>query len=233
MRGVISSSDMKAFTTSGNKMTYVALSFDDGYLSHLAIARLLRRMGVKATFYVITHLKMFEGKPLLSAYPEYIQKIAEMGHEIGSHTCTHPDLTNLSRDRLEYELKESKRFLEDIVGKEVLGVAYPYGYFDSKVISVVSKYYYYARSAAVYKIEDVYNIRTPNRYIISALTIHHLPRLPIKMLSKREPIHPVIFAHNITKLKVISLILSLKLLGARFVTVKELVNLLVRKGIVD
>lgn len=233
MHGVVSSSDMKAFTTSGNKTTYVALSFDDGYLSHLAIARLLRRMGVKATFYVITHLKIFEGKPLLSAYPEYIQKIAEMGHEIGSHTCTHPDLTNLSRDRLEYELKESKKFLEDIVGKEVLGIAYPYGYFNSKVISVASKYYYYARSATVYKMEDIYNTRPPSRYIISALTIHYLPKLPVKMLNNQEPLHPVIFAHDIALLKVISLVLSLKLLRARFVTVKELVDLLMRKGKVD
>lgn len=233
MHGAASSSNMKVFTISDSKTTYVALSFDDGYLSHLTIARLLKRIGVKATFYVITHLKVFEDKLLLTAYPEYIQEIARLGHEIGSHTCTHPDLTNLPRHRLKYELKESKRFLEDIVGKEILGIAYPYGYFNSRVISVASIYYYYARSAAVYRIEDVYNIRPLSRYIISALTIHHLPKLPIKMLNKHETPHPVIFAHNVNLLKVVSLILSLKLLGARFITVKELVELLMRKGIID
>lgn len=156
-------------------------------------------------------------------------EIVELGHEVGSHTCTHQDLTKLSRTRLRYELRESKRFLEDITGKEILGIAYPYGFFNTRVLQEVSRFYYYARSASVYDIEDVYNMRPPSRYIISALTIHHLPRLPMKIFKYGKSVHPVLFAHDVCSFKIISLILFLKALNVEFVTVKELVHHVVRE----
>ena len=142
----------------------IALSFDDGYREHLKVARELATMGIRATFFVITHLRYWMGKPLLSH--DEIAEIAEMGHEIGSHTCAHPDLTELPRDKLEWELKTSKRYLEDITGKEVLGLAYPFGKFNDRVVTVTKKYYYYARAL---RITTNFMLYHSDRYSIDAI----------------------------------------------------------------
>ena len=44
----------------------VAISFDDGYLEYMRSAHLLSKLGVKATFYITTHLDAWVGKPLLA-----------------------------------------------------------------------------------------------------------------------------------------------------------------------
>jgi len=207
-----------------------ALSFDDGFLAHVNIAQLLARLGIRATFFCITHLKTFGGA-LIATHPEYIKEIADLGHEIGSHTCTHKHLVKLPRDRLDYELKASKLLLEDILGREVLGMAYPYGCFNARVLSATAKYYQYARSVAVYRlIEDSYNIRPPSRYTISALKIRHLPKLLIKRF-EYGTLHPVLYAHNVHISEMVAIILYLRALGADFVTVSELVDYLTRKGL--
>jgi peptidoglycan/xylan/chitin deacetylase (PgdA/CDA1 family) len=109
----------------------VAISFDDGYLEYVRGARLLSELGVKASFYITTDLNAWERKPLLAKKPELIAEIAELGHEIGSHTCTHRDLRQLQRNDLVYELKHSKNFLEDVTGREILGIAYPWGFYKT------------------------------------------------------------------------------------------------------
>ena len=217
----------------------VALSFDDGYLRHLKIARLLNRLKVRATFYCITHLKSFGGKATLAIDPENFQEIADLGHEVGSHTCTHPNLTELPINRLDQELKLSKRYLENIIGTEVLGVAYPYGLFNANVLSTASKYYHYGRSAAVYQKEDLYNVKPPTRNMISALSINDihtikcLPRLFLRMPEHDSVLHPCIIAHDIHPSKLMALVLFFRSLGANFVTVRELVEDLARKCLIQ
>lgn len=47
--------------------------------------------------------------------------------EIGAHTVTHPVLANRSRDEQRFELEESRRRLETIIGRPVTSFAYPFG----------------------------------------------------------------------------------------------------------
>lgn len=51
---------------------------------------------------------------------------------IGSHTVTHPVLPNCNDSQIDYELRESKRKLEDWTGKPIRTFAYPNGYFDDR-----------------------------------------------------------------------------------------------------
>jgi peptidoglycan/xylan/chitin deacetylase (PgdA/CDA1 family) len=64
-----------------------------------------------------------------------------LGHEIGSHTCTHPNLTFLPQDELERELKESKDSLENLLDKEITSFAYPFTAYNEAVKKTVHKYY--------------------------------------------------------------------------------------------
>ena len=56
-----------------------------------------------------------------------IIEISNMGFEIGSHGLSHTLLSRLSADQQNHELQLSKKYLEDIIGKEVNSFCYPYG----------------------------------------------------------------------------------------------------------
>ena len=127
----------------------IALTIDDGYLDHAKLARLLAELKIRATFFVITHIKGFEGRSLLTQNMRLIAEIADLGHEIGSHTCTHRVLTMLNIMDLKTELKESKKLLEDVTGREVLGLAYPYGIYNTKIIEFARENYYYAKATDI------------------------------------------------------------------------------------
>jgi peptidoglycan/xylan/chitin deacetylase (PgdA/CDA1 family) len=47
--------------------------------------------------------------------------------EVGSHTVTHPILSRVSAERAQREIEESKEYIEDKLGREVLAFAYPNG----------------------------------------------------------------------------------------------------------
>lgn len=72
--------------------------------------------------------------------PMFCKQLADLrvrGHEVGSHTVTHPILPQLDDDELHRELVESKAMLEEWIGGEVRGFCYPNGDFDERVKKAV------------------------------------------------------------------------------------------------
>jgi len=211
-------------------MFLASLTFDDGYLDHIVIARYLSALGVRATFFVITHLREFEGKPLLSQYEEFIAELAELGHEVGSHTCTHKVLTELPQKDLDQELRESKRYLEDVLGREVKGLAYPYGFYNIRVIRTATKYYEYARATDILPSDDPLNtelkLNPIKRYIIGSAGLRSIGKVFLYAFNPKfhQCIKPVVFMHRVSVGEVLMLAHLLKLLGAKFVTLKDLVS---------
>ena len=68
----------------------VALTFDDGPTEYTAaVLDILEEYGVKGTFFVI-------GKNLTEKTRPLLQRMADMGCDIGMHDLTHADLTRLS-----------------------------------------------------------------------------------------------------------------------------------------
>jgi peptidoglycan/xylan/chitin deacetylase (PgdA/CDA1 family) len=59
------------------------------------------------------------------------------GHEIGSHTLTHPFLSRIPRDAARREILDSRKKLEDLFGRPVPHFCYPYGDFDPAVRDMV------------------------------------------------------------------------------------------------
>jgi peptidoglycan/xylan/chitin deacetylase (PgdA/CDA1 family) len=66
------------------------------------------------------------GKGLLLTWDE-VKEMANHRIEFGSHTVTHPILANVSEARLHWEISESKKMIEQHVGKETIVMAYPVG----------------------------------------------------------------------------------------------------------
>lgn len=59
------------------------------------------------------------------------------GHEVAAHTRTHPSLYKLSDEALAQEIREDKLALERQFGRPVLGMAYPFGDCDARILMAV------------------------------------------------------------------------------------------------
>jgi peptidoglycan/xylan/chitin deacetylase (PgdA/CDA1 family) len=63
-----------------------------------------------------------------------LRRLADRGWEIGSHTCSHPRLTQVSDEALALELTESRQICEREMGRRCHSIAYPYSYVDDRVL---------------------------------------------------------------------------------------------------
>ncbi|MBU6415177.1 polysaccharide deacetylase family protein [Patescibacteria group bacterium] len=102
-------------------------SWDDGHILDIRVAEMLERYNLQGTFYV----NQYRGDNNFLA-PERIRELSSR-FEIGAHTLTHPDLTKLNEQNLQEEIQGSKKYLEDILGKEVLMFCYPKGLYSEMV----------------------------------------------------------------------------------------------------
>ena len=131
----------------------VAITFDDAYLSVLRLARpMLDAVGYPATVYAPTAYLDTPGQPLqwdgierwhggeheqelVPMSWDQLRELGDAGWEIGSHTRTHPHLTQIDDEALRAELEESKATVEQRMGRPCPTLAYPYGDYDERVVA--------------------------------------------------------------------------------------------------
>lgn len=77
-------------------------------------------------------------------YPEAVKKIYEAGHEIGSHSNTHPHVNDLSSEKNLEEIKLSVSKIEKITGQKTNLYRTPYGEYNDVVIQTAQENGYYA-----------------------------------------------------------------------------------------
>lgn len=76
-----------------------------------------------------------------------LRDLVAEGHEIGSHTMTHPLLPQCDDTMLAHELKQSRISLVEMTGQDVKGICYPNGDCDARVLRAsVDAGYGYATS---------------------------------------------------------------------------------------
>ncbi len=71
--------------------------------------------------------------------PDQLRDLRRRGHEIGSHTLTHPLLPGLDDRELAVEIAGSRRRLESWLGEPVRGFCYPNGDLDQRVVEAVRR----------------------------------------------------------------------------------------------
>lgn len=74
----------------------------------------------------------------IDKFPEYVKKINEAGHEIGSHSDTHPHVNNLSYEENIKEIETSNDKIEKIIGKRTCLYRAPYGEYNNTVIKAAN-----------------------------------------------------------------------------------------------
>ena len=129
----------------------MAVTFDDAYRSvHELALPILDRLGLPATVFVPTaHVDNEEPmswpgidrwlggpheKELLCMGREQLRELDRHGWEIGSHTHTHPRLSELGGSELAAELEWPRALLSRWLDKPCTSLAYPYGDFSPQVV---------------------------------------------------------------------------------------------------
>jgi peptidoglycan/xylan/chitin deacetylase (PgdA/CDA1 family) len=134
-----------------NKAGAVSLTFDDGYISYFTIGvPALNARGFKGTFFIITNYTDDPtSDPLnIKASWDNWRTAAAQGHEIGSHSKSHPiaGLDSLTPTQLLDEVQGSKATIDaQIPAQACLAFAYPYGITNDSVTALVQSYYLGAR----------------------------------------------------------------------------------------
>jgi peptidoglycan/xylan/chitin deacetylase (PgdA/CDA1 family) len=130
--------------------TRLALTFDDGYRSVADTAwPALRERGWPATLYAVSRtlddadpfawdaaadssVAALVDRPLL-------RELADDGMAIGSHTRSHRYLPMLSPPEAARELDDSRRELEDAIGRPVLSLSYPMGGWNRTIRNLAGR----------------------------------------------------------------------------------------------
>jgi peptidoglycan/xylan/chitin deacetylase (PgdA/CDA1 family) len=162
----------------------IVVTFDDGFQNHLDnAAPLLAEQGFSACFFLVTDLldasperaKKFERERLHLPLPvepldwDGAERLLALGHEVGSHTVSHPDLTSLPPDELERELEASREELSRRLGS-ARHLSAPYGErgrFSERVAAA-------ARDAGYESCATAIRGRNTSALDLYALRRHHL-----------------------------------------------------------
>lgn len=113
---------------------YVALTFDDG--PHIdvtpRILKTLKDYQAKATFYMLGNQ--------VDYYPSIAKEVLDSGHEIGSHTKSHKDLTLLGGNQIREEIQTTSQSIKEATGSVPQSLRPPYGAFNDAVKGVSSEF---------------------------------------------------------------------------------------------
>lgn len=109
----------------------VVLTFDDGPSKVLTnILDVLKKEDVPAVFFWQSRL-LYPDRPW--------KRVLKEGHTIGTHSCKHLNLVNLTYDQQLEDIKRSTKKIEQITGEKVRFFRPPFGQFNSDTIKVADE----------------------------------------------------------------------------------------------
>ncbi len=133
----------------------MVVTFDDAYASILRSGLpVLEHLGIPGTVFVPTDFADSAGAMAWSELAQWVgtehehelrcmswdelRKLSERGWEIGSHTCSHPHLTEIGEERALSELRRSRAACEEELQRPCTSLAYPFGSYDAAVTEIAA-----------------------------------------------------------------------------------------------
>lgn len=123
----------------------LTLSYDDGTIHDRRLVALMNQYGIRGTFNLNSGMFSTVEKKRINGYETDFSRIDAKevkelykGHEVASHTLTHPSLTDLPSNMGAAEVLKDRKNLEELTGELVRGFAYPYGTYNEAVEEVLS-----------------------------------------------------------------------------------------------
>ena len=129
------------------KKKAITFSYDDGVTQDERLIDLFNKYGFKCTFNLNSDLLGKPGQLIREEKhvshnkiaPEKVRSVYE-GHEVATHSLTHPYLTRLSDADVIREIENDRIKLSELVGYEVVGHAYPMGDCDNRVARLIENH---------------------------------------------------------------------------------------------
>ena len=113
------------------------ITFDDGYIGNLECAYpILQNYGFTGVVFVPPY---FIAKDRYLMNWDQLRWLAGNGFSIQSHTFTHATLEKMNDKEIYHELAESKRVIEEQIGREVKHLSLPYGNYKKSVFALAAQ----------------------------------------------------------------------------------------------
>ena len=159
----------------------LALTFDDGYRNVLEnAAGPMAEHGFHGIQFLVTNFlgRVNEwdvragetAEPLMDEVQ--VRDWMGAGHEIGSHSLSHPRLTRLSVRDAREEIGASKKKLEDLFGRKIRHFCYPYGDWNEAVRELVVEAGYETASSTRFGV----NTPETSPYMLCRIMVRHPTR---------------------------------------------------------
>lgn len=120
----------------------VVITIDDGYRSAYDVAYpILKKYGFTAILFLYTD---YVGVSKSAITWDQLREMKADGFEVGSHTVSHCDLTKrMAGDhdqdylaRVQKELVESKKIIDEELKQDTICIAYPYGRYNVRILNL-------------------------------------------------------------------------------------------------
>ena len=110
----------------------IAISFDCAWGTEYTdlILKHLESANVKCTFFAVEFW--------VEKNPDFVKKIVDAGHEMGTHSRTHPYMSKLDEKAIRDELSTSSKAIERITGQKVTLFRPPYGDYDNLLVDTAT-----------------------------------------------------------------------------------------------
>ena len=149
----------------GGKHKALTFSYDDGKIFDRRLVDIFNKNGLKGTFNL--------NSGIMPRDPDRIQpeevKTLYAGHEVASHTYTHPTIARGPAPGVVQQVLEDRRLLEDMCGYPVRGLAYPNGSFSPEIMALLP----FAGIRYARTVTSTMNFAMPADYMAWNPTCHH------------------------------------------------------------
>jgi len=117
----------------------VLITFDDGYADlYTTVFPILQAHAFTAVAYIVSGF-VDRGRYVTR---DQVLQMDRAGIEIASHTVDHADMARVNSGMATYQLVESKRWLEGLLGHPVVDFAYPSGQYTGQTIQLLGRFGY-------------------------------------------------------------------------------------------
>lgn len=125
-----------------NKMKAVTFSYDDGITQDIRLIEILNRHGLRATFNLNPALQNEQKTFRKSDITVKHINLADLpkvyaDHEVAGHANTHAHLEMLDCSSIRDEIEKSHDTLSQLFGRQIVGMAYPYGTYNEQVVQIL------------------------------------------------------------------------------------------------